>query len=116
MDINIILLGDENTIGRGNRREQLTQCLSCCEQVKRIDVSKRSRKTVDRDGEGGSGDGASITSETLLPGEAPMSTLLAGHHVLVSPCDLILRRSGSYAHVDGCGRHHFAALARCRRA
>src|SRR6266567_5440161 len=90
MDINIILLGDENTIGRGNRREQLTQCLSCCEKVKRIDVSKRSRKTMDRDGEGGSGDGASITSETLLPGAAPMSTLCAGHHVLVGPCGPLL--------------------------
>src|SRR5436305_4648748 len=107
MDINLVLLRGENTIGRGNRRELLTHCLSCCEKVKRIDVSKRSRKTVDRNGEGGSGDRASITSETLLPGEAPMSTLLAGHHVLVGPCGPILGRSGSHGHVDGLGADHF---------
>src|SRR6266566_4508903 len=100
MDINIILLGDENTIGRGNRRELLTPCLSCCEKVKRRDVSKRSRKTMDRDGEGGSGDGASITSETLLPGEAPMVTLTVWERTTLSQVRRMWQR-GQSPHISG---------------
>ena len=42
------------------------ECLGC-EEIKPISESQRSRKTVERDGNGGSGGGASIANEALFP-------------------------------------------------
>src|SRR3989454_11437938 len=40
-----------------------------------------------------------------------MSTLCAGHQVLVGPCGPILGRSCSQGHVDGFGAYHFQPVA-----